>query len=58
MPRQRRTPEWVTVRLREAEVLMAQRKMVAETVRQTGVTEPMPFRSRRKDDGLNVDQAR
>ena len=45
-------------KLRQAEVLVAQGKTVAEAVRAIGVTEPTYYRRRTEFGGLKLDQVR
>ena len=56
MPTKRHTPEQVIIKLREAEVALAQGKTVAEASRQIGVTEQTFYRWRSEYGGLRVDQ--
>lgn len=58
MARKRHKAEEIIAKLREAEVLIAQGRSVAEASRQIGVTEQTYFRWRREYGGLKVDQAR
>ena len=50
------TPEEIVAKLRQAEVLVAQGKSVAEAVRAIGVTEPTYYRWRTEFGGLKLDQ--
>ena len=52
------TPEEIVAKLRQAEVLAAQGKTVAEAVRATGVTEPTYYRWRAEFGGLKLDQVK
>jgi putative transposase len=52
------TPEEIVAKLRQAKVLVAQGKSVAEAVRSIGVTEPMYYRWRAEFDGLKLDQVK
>ena len=52
------TPEEIVAKLRQAEVLMAQGKTVAEAVRAIGVTEPTYYRWRTEFGGLKLDQVK
>jgi transposase-like protein len=52
------TPEEIVAKLRQAEVLMAQGKTVAEAVRAIGVTEPTSYRWRTEFGGLKLDQVK
>jgi len=56
--RKRFTPEEVIGKLREAEVVLATGKTVADVCRQLGVTPVTYFRWRREYGGLKIDQAR
>jgi putative transposase len=59
MPRGRKfTAEQIVWLLREAEVVLAQRKTVPEVARKLGVSEQMYYRWRREYGGLRTDQAR
>jgi transposase-like protein len=55
MPRKKHTPEQVINKLREAEVVLAQGRTVAEASRQTGVTEQTFYRWRNEYGGLRMD---
>ena len=52
------TPEEIIGKLREAEVVLATGKTVADVCRQLGVTPVTYFRWRREYGGLKIDQAR
>ena len=52
MPRKKHTPEQVINKLREAEVVLAQGRTVAEASRQIGVTEQTFYRWRNEYGGL------
>ena len=52
------TPEEIVARLRQAEVLVAQGKTVADAVRAIGVTEPTYYRWRTEFGGLKLDQVK
>ena len=52
------TPEEIVAKLRQAEVLVAQGKTVAEAVRAIGVTEPTYYRWRTEFGGLKLDQVK
>ena len=52
------TPEQVINKLREAEVVLAQGRTVAEASRQIGVTEQTFYRWRNEYGGLRIDQVR
>lgn len=58
MARKRHTPEEIIGKLREAEVLIAQGRTVAEAARAIGVTEQSYYRWRKEYGGLKMDQAR
>ncbi|AON53805.1 Transposase, family protein [Herbaspirillum sp. GW103] len=58
MPKKRFTSEDIIHKLREAEVMSAQGKTVAEISRQLGVTEQTYFRWRKEYGGLKIDQAK
>jgi transposase-like protein len=58
MPKKRFTSEDIIHKLRDAEVMSAQGKTVAEISRQLGVTEQTYFRWRKEYGGLKIDQAK
>ena len=58
MPRKKHTPEQVINKLREAEVVLAQGRTVAEASRQTGVPEQTFYRWRNEYGGLRIDQVK
>lgn len=58
MGRKRPTPAEVIGKLREAEVLIAQGRSVAEAARAIGITEQSYDRWRQEFGGLKMDQAR
>ena len=58
MGRKRHTPEEIIGKLREAEVLLAQGRSVAEAARAIGVTEQSYYRWRKEFGGLKLDQAK
>lgn len=58
MPKKRFTTEEIIHKLREAEVLAAQGRTVADMARQLGVTEQTYFRWRKEYGGLKIDQAK
>ncbi len=58
MPKKRFTTEEIIHKLREAEVLAAQHRTVADIARQLGVTEQTYFRWRKEYGGLKIDQAK
>ena len=51
-------PEEIVGKLREAEVLIAQGRTVADAARQIGVTEQSYYRWRREYGGMRSDQAK
>jgi putative transposase len=58
MAKKRHTAEEVIGKLREAEVLLAQGRSVADAAKAIGVTEQSYYRWRREYGGLKSDQAR
>ncbi len=58
MRKRRYGAEEIVAKLREAEVLIAQGKTVADAARQIGVTEQSYYRWRREYGGMKVDQAK
>lgn len=58
MPTKKHTPEQVIIKLREAEVSMAQGSTVAQASRQIGVTEQTFYRWRNEYGGLRIDQVK
>jgi hypothetical protein len=48
-------PEEIVAKLRQAEVLVGERKTVADAVRAIGVTEPTDYRCRAEFGGLMLD---
>ena len=52
------TPEQIIAELREAEVLIAQGKTIAQATKPVGATENTYYRWRREYGGMKVDQAR
>lgn len=58
MPRHRHGTEQIIGKLREAEVLLAQGKTVAQVAKEIGVTVVTYYRSRKEYGGLRVDQAK
>ena len=58
MARKHATPEQIIAKLREAEVLIAQGKTVAQAAKQVGATENTYYRWRREYGGMKVDQAK
>jgi putative transposase len=58
MQRKRFKPEEIVNKLREADVLISQRKTVAQACKQIGVTEQTYYRWRKEYGGLKTDQAK
>jgi putative transposase len=58
MPKKRFRSEEIIHKLREAEVLVAQGRTVAEITRQWGVTDKTYFRWRKEYGGMKIDQAK
>ena len=58
MSRKRFKAEEVVNKLREADVLIAQRQTVAQACKQIGVTEQTYYRWRKEYGGLKADQAK
>lgn len=58
MPKKRFTAEQIILKLREAEILLAKGKTVAEVCRQLEVTENTYYRWKKEYGGLRVDQAK
>ena len=58
MSRKRFKAEEVVNKLREADVLIAQRQTVAQAYKQIGVTEQTYYRWRKEYGGLKADQAK
>ena len=58
MPRKRLNAEQIIIKLREAEILLAKGKTVAEVCRQLAVTENTYYRWKKEYGGLRVDQAK
>jgi putative transposase len=58
MPKKRFSSEEIIHKLREAEVLSAQGRTIAEISRQLDITEQTYFRWRKEYGGLKVDQAK
>ena len=56
--KQRHTPEQIISKLREAEVLIAQGKTVAQASKQVGATVQTYYRWRKEYGGLKLDQAK
>lgn len=55
MPKKRHSPEVIIHKLREADVLIAQHKTIAEACKQLGVTEQTYYRWRKEYGGMKVD---
>ena len=58
MRKKKYAPEEIVTKLREAEVLIAQGRTVADAARQIGVTEQSYYRWRREYGGMRSDQAK
>lgn len=58
MPRKRFTPEQIIQNLREAEVLLAQGKTIAQVCRKVGITDQTYYRWRKEYGGIRTDQAK
>ena len=58
MARKRHTAEEIVAKLRQVDVLMAQRRPVADAVRAIGVTEVTYYRWRNEYGGLKGDQVK
>jgi putative transposase len=58
MARKRHTAEEIVAKLRQADVLMAQGRQVADAVRAIGVTEVTYYRWRNEYGGLKGDQVK
>ncbi len=58
MPRKKHSVEQIIHKLREAEVLLSQGKVVAEACRSLGITEQTYYRWRKEYGGLRMEQAR
>jgi len=58
MPRKRFAAEEIITKLREADVLLAQGRVVAEVCKQLMVSEKTYFRWRKEYGGLKLDQVR
>ncbi len=58
MSRRRFKPEQIVNKLREAEVLLAQGKSVAQASKRIGVTDQTYYRWRREYGGMKTDQAK
>ena len=58
MSRKRFKPEQIVNKLREADVLLAQGKSVAQASKRIGITDQTYYRWRREYGGMKVDQAK
>ena len=58
MPSKRYNAEEIIHKLREADVLLAQDKTVAQVCKQLGVTDQTYYRWRKQYGGMKVDQAK
>jgi transposase-like protein len=58
MARKRHTAEEIVAKLRQVDVLMAQRRQVSDAVRAIGVTEVTYYRWRNEYGGLKGDQVK
>ncbi len=58
MVRRAYTPEQITVKLREAEILLIQGATVGEAGKRIGVTEQTYFRWRKECGGMQIEQAK
>ena len=58
MPRKRHEPEEIVAKLRQVDVLVSQGQMVADAIRQIGVTEVTYYRWRQEFGGLKSDQVK
>ena len=58
MPRKIFTPEQIILKLREAEVLIAEGMIAHNAARQIGVTEQTYYRWRKEYGGMKVNQAK
>jgi putative transposase len=58
MPSKRYNAEEIIYKLREADVLLAQDKTVAQVCKQLGVTDQTYYRWRKQYGGMKVDQAK
>jgi transposase-like protein len=58
MPRKKHTPEEIIAKLRQVDVLSSQGVLVADAVRQIGVTEVTYYRWRQEYGGLKLDQVK
>jgi len=58
MPRKRFTAEQIIQNLREAEVLLAQGKTIAQVCKTIGITDQTYYRWRKEYGGIRTDQAK
>ena len=58
MPKKRYRPEDIIAKLREADILISQGKMVAETIRQLGVSDVTYYRWRKEYGGMTTTQVK
>lgn len=58
MPRKRFTAEQIIQHLREAEVLLAQGKTIAQVCKKIGITDQTYYRWRKEYGGIRTDQAK
>ena len=58
MPRKRFTPEQIIQNLREAEVLLAQGRTIAQVCKKIGITDQTYYRWRKEYGGIRTDQAK
>ena len=58
MPKKRHTTEQIINKLREAEVLIAKNKSIAEVCRKLEITEQTDYRWRKEFGGVRTDQAK
>jgi len=58
MPRKNYTAEQIIKKLREAEILLANKETVGKACRKIGVSEQTYYRWRREYGGMQVEQAR
>ena len=58
MPKKRHKPEEIVAKLRQVDILTSQGAMVADAIRQIGVTEVTYYRWRKEYGGLKTGQVR
>ena len=58
MPKQRFSTEEIIHKLREADVLLGQSKMLPEVCKQLGISDKTYYRWRKSHGGLRIDQAK